>query len=109
MSSRYDPFTGAVSHVKDWKSIFKATYDVIRRCVAENEKRGKTGDERFYVCAILRDNPNRHGWLNLTTHNQRVESLVTKGLSRVGFGGAALSVARALPIAVGTRKAHSST
>ena len=61
-----DPFSGEQVHFKEYKQIVRYCYEVIKRVVAENEKRGKKGDERFHVCAILRDKPERHTFLNLT-------------------------------------------
>lgn len=64
-----DPFTKERIDFKDYKQVVRKCYQIIKRCVEENEKRGKKGDARFIVCAIHTNTPeHRHCWLNLTCH-----------------------------------------
>jgi hypothetical protein len=81
-----DPFTNAPLHFKDYKEVVRACYDVIKKCVAENERRGKVGDERFHVTALLRADPRRHTYLNLTIHEPNI-GVVCSHPSRA-YGGA---------------------
>jgi len=65
-----DPFTNKPVQFKDFRAVSRACYKIIEKCVEENERRGKKGDDRFVVCAILNDasKAHRHCWLNLTVH-----------------------------------------
>src|SRR5688572_15266446 len=86
-----DPFTGAEIRFKNWKQIVAGCYELIRKCVAENERRGKTGDERFHVCALHQhykakgyDAP-RHGYFNLMCHEP--EMGITCSSPKAAYGG----------------------
>jgi len=64
----FDPVTGKQLEFKSHREIVRACYKFIKQCVAENEKRGKTGDDRFIICAISKNNPALHIYPNLTCH-----------------------------------------
>lgn len=66
-----DPGTGRELKIKNVHEYAAECYELIRRCVKENEEnRGKQGDARFIVCGIHKEK-GHHVWFNFLCHEPK--------------------------------------